>query len=73
MIVLICGCKDEGQNFADAVCECEDLSCVMNVYREFETRFPEAKSDFEQTERLPDDKKQHLRRAGECINKLNER
>lgn len=72
-MLLTCSCRDEGQAFADAACACKDLPCVMNVYREFETKFPELKSTLAETEKLPEAKKKHLQRVAECVDKLNKK
>jgi hypothetical protein len=61
------GCKDAGEAYADAMCECSDKACFEKVSQEYESKFPESKMKLGEVDKLPDDKKKHLGRAMECM------
>jgi hypothetical protein len=64
---LTTGCKDPGEAYADAICECKDKDCMEKVNKEYEGKFPESKMKLGEIEKLPEDKKKQLGRAMECM------
>jgi len=63
------GCKDPGQAYADAICECKEEACFKKAGEDHAEKFPESKTKLGEIDKLPEEKKKHLGRAMECMMK----